>query len=427
MKKINIDFYNEAIYFEKLDNGLEIYIIPNNDVKDVFVTFTTKYGGCNYPFYVNNKKLCVPNGIAHFLEHKMFEQKSGLDPFTFYNNSGTYCNAFTNYFNTSYLFAGTNNYEENLNYLLDYVQEPYFTDENVEKEKGIITQELRMYDDMPDNILFEKSIFNLFNEHPIKYPVGGRVEDIEKITKEELYNCYKTFYHPKNMFVIITGNVDVDKSIEIIKNNQSQKTFEEINIKIEKIKEDDNVAVEREIVNHNVFVPYIAYSVKIPIREFSKIDRKKLNMYLANTFNILFDETSLFYERMKDDDLLDTPIDIDNIDTDEHKVFILTFKSNNYDKVINEIDKVLKNVKISKEDLERKNKVNISNLLYIFDDISRTNKMFLNNKILYDDMYTNIYDVIKNMNKKELDKILNKLDLSNKSVLIIETPKIALS
>ena len=420
MKKNKINFYNEEVYYEKIDNGLEVYIVPNNSVNDVFVTFTTKYGGCNYPFYINNKYMEVPNGIAHFLEHKMFEQKNGMDPFTFYNKSGTYCNAFTNYFNTSYLFAGGDNFDENLNYLLDYVQEPYFTDESVEKEKGIIEQELKMYDDMPDNIIYERTIYNLFNNHPIKYPVGGTVSDIMKITKEELYNCYKTFYNPKNMFIIITGNVDAKHTIDLIKENQKTKSFEEINIKLKEIKEDDKVAVEKEVIKHNVSTPYISYGVKIPIKCFNKIDNKKRNLYLSSIFNILFDETSIFYERMKEEDLLDTPIDIDTLDTDEHKVFMFTFKSNNYEKVINEIDNVLKNIDIAKEDLERKKKVNISNLLYTFDDISRTNKLLLNDKIMYDDIHTNIYDILKSMNKEEMDEIILKLDTSNKSILIIE-------
>lgn len=420
MKNNKINFYNEEIYYEKIDNGLEIYIVPNNNVKDVFVTFTTKYGGCNYPFYINNKYMEVPNGIAHFLEHKMFEQKNGIDPFTFYNKSGTYCNAFTNYFNTSYLFAGCDNFDENLIYLLDYVQEPYFTDESVEKEKGIIEQELKMYDDMPDNIIYERTIYNLFNKHPIKYPVGGTVSDIMKITKEELYNCYKTFYNPKNMFIIITGNVDAKHTIDLIKKNQKTKVFEEINVKLEEIKEEDKVAVEREIIKHNVVVPYVSYGIKIPVREFKGIDKKKRNLYLSSIFNILFDETSLFYERMKDEDLLDTPIDIDMLDTNEHKVFMFTFKSKHYERIINEIDKVLKNIEITKEDLERKKKVNISNLLYTFDDISRTNKLLLNDKIMYDDIHTNIYNIIKSMNKKEMDEIISKIDTSNKSILIIE-------
>lgn len=420
MKKGIVNFYNEKVYYDKLDNGLEVYVIPNNKIKDTFVTFTTKYGGVNYKFKYNNKFISVPNGIAHFLEHKMFEQEDDIDPFEFYNKSGTYCNAFTNYYNTTYLFAGDNNLEDNLNYLLDFVQIPYFTDENVEKEKGIIAQEIKMYDDVPDTIILERSVNNLFVNHPIRYSISGTVEDIESITKEDLYKTYNTFYHPKNMFLVISGKVDVDNILNVIKENQSKKKFNKLNIEIEKVNEPDKVFKKREVIKHNVKVPLVSYAIKIPIKDI-KMDKKKLNLYITNMFNILFDETSLFYEQMKDKDLLNASIDIDSVDTDSHKAIILTFRSEKYHEVIKEIDELLKNIKIDEQDLERKKKVDISNLLYIFDDISRTNRLFLNNKVVYDDVYLNIHDLIKEMNINELNKIIKDLDLSNKTNLIIES------
>lgn len=422
MKKFKIEFYNENVYYEKLSNGLEIYVIPNNTVNDFYVTFTTKYGGCNHKFKLDNKLIQMPNGIAHFLEHKMFEQKDGIDPFSFYNNSGTYCNAFTNYFNTSYVFAGTNNFEANLNYLLDFVQSPHFTDKNVNKEKGIIKQEIKMYDDMPDNILFEKTLDILFNNHPIQYSIAGTIKDIDNITKNDLYTCYNTFYNPNNMFIVITGNVDALNAINIIRKNQSNKNFKNVKFKLINIDEPNTVAHKSKIIKHNVMVPLVSYSIKIPVDGF-KLERKKLNIYLSNMFNILFDETSLFYERMKNKKLLNTAIDIDNIDVDNYKVFILSFKSKKYEKIINEIDKVLKNITILEEDLERKKKVEISNLLYMFDDIERTNKLFLNNKIVYDNIYTNIYQILSSININEMELIINKLNLQNKSILIIESNK----
>src|SRR5574344_570887 len=125
MTRNKIDVFDEFVYEEKLDNGLTVYILPNKNVEDSFVTFTSKYGGCNLPFSMDSKKINVPNGIAHFLEHKMFEQKNGVDPFMFFGKSGTYCNAMTNYFNTSYVFAGNKNFNDNLSFLLDFVQSPY--------------------------------------------------------------------------------------------------------------------------------------------------------------------------------------------------------------------------------------------------------------------------------------------------------------
>ena len=419
MKKSKFKFYDIDVYSEKLDNGLEVYVIPNNNVKDVYVTFNTKYGGCNYNFKLNNKLIKVPNGIAHFLEHKMFEQEDGTDPFTFYNESGTYSNAYTNYFNTTSLFAGNTNIEENLNYLLDFVQSPYFTDSNVEKEKGIISEEIKMYEDMPDDVMMQKVMYNLFNSNPSKNSIIGTVSDIESITKEDLYNTYNAFYHPSNMFLVITGNVDKN-IIEVVKNNQKNKIFKENKVEIIKPKEKDSVYKEKEIIKHNVKMPLVAYSIKIPTKNIN-IDKKKLNLYLSNLFNILFDDTSLFYEKMKDNNLLQIGVDIDNMDVEDYKIFIISFRADNYNEVIKEIDCTLDNIIVDKKDLERKKKVNLSDLLYIFDDINRTNKLVLNNIVLYDNIYLDIYDLIKEMNIEELNNIIKNINLKNKSILVIES------
>lgn len=420
MKTNKIDFFKEIIYYEKLENGLEIYVLPNNKKEDIFVTLTTKYGGCNLPFMYNNKYLNVPNGIAHFLEHKMFEQENNIDPFSFYGRSGTYCNASTNYYNTSYIFAGSINFNDNLNYLLDFVQTPYFTDENVLKEKGIIKEEIKMYEDMPERIIYEKILYNLFNKNPVRNSIGGKISDIEKITKEDLYKCYEVFYQPSNMFITITGNVDPEKTIEIIKQNQLNKKIKNISIKLKNIKEEDKVFKEKEIYNFDIATPYIAYGIKIPLNKLKKIHDKKRNIYLSTIFNILFDDTSLFYEKLKELNIIETPIEIESIDTKDHKIFILMFKSNNYKDVIKEIDKALSNIKITKEDLERKRKVYISYLLFMFDDISETNRLIVNDKILYGEFNYNIYDLIKEININELNDIIKLLDTSNKSLYIIE-------
>ena len=420
MKKNNINFFNETLYTEKLDNGLEVYILPNENVEDTFVSFTSRYGGANFSFMLNKKYVSKPNGIAHFLEHKMFEQKNGIDPFLFFGHSGTYCNAVTNYFNTSYIFAGNKNINENINYLLDFVQSPYFTDENVLKEKGIITEEIKMYEDMPDRVIYEKIIYNLFINHPVKYSIGGTVSDITNITKKDLYDCYNTFYQPSNMFVTITGNVNIDECINLIKENQDNKKLKDSNIKLKNIKEPNEVSIEEEIINYKVAIPYVAYGIKIPTKTFKNIDSKKLNMYIFTILNLLFDDTSIFYEEAKDEDIIDTPIEIESLDTKEHKIFIFLFKSKKYRDVINKINITLKNINISEEELERKKKVYISNMLFIFDNISESNRIIVNDIILYDKFYYNIVDVIKDMNIDELNNIIKNIEINNKSILIIE-------
>ena len=303
---------------------------------------------------------------------------------------------------------------------MDFVQDPYFTDENVEKEKGIIAQEIKMYDDIPDRIIYEKNIYNLFNNNPIRYSIGGSVEDITKITKEDLKKAYDVFYQPSNMFITITGKVNPNEAIEIIKENQKNKKFKKTKIEIKNIEEKDKVYKEEEIINMNINTPYISYGIKIPTKKLENIEKKKRNMYLSTIFNILFEETSLLYEELKENKLIETPIDIESLDTNSHKAFILIFKSNNYKEVIKRIDKKLKDIKIEECDLKRKRKSYISNLIYMFDDISETNRMIVNNNVLYNDNYTNIYDLIEDMNIDELNEIIKNLDLTNKSICIIK-------
>ena len=222
------------------------------------------------------------------------------------------------------------------------------------------------------------------------------------------------------MFITITGKVNPNEAIEIIKENQKNKKFKKTKIEIKNIEEKDKVYKEEEIINMNINTPYISYGIKIPTKKLENIEKKKRNMYLSTIFNILFEETSLLYEELKENKLIETPIDIESLDTNSHEAFILIFKSNNYKEVIKRIDKKLKDIKIEECDLKRKKKSYISNLIYMFDDISETNRMIVNNNVLYNDNYTNIYDLIEDMNIDELNEIIKNLDLTNKSICIIK-------
>jgi predicted Zn-dependent peptidase len=197
-------------YKEVLNNGLEVYLIPMSNKKNYYINYATKFGSDITNFVPIDKKeeVIVPDGIAHFLEHKMFEQESGEDPFTFFSTSGTDSNAMTDYTSTQYICTGTKKFKENLEYLLQFVNSPYYTDENVEKEKGIILEEERMTKDNPDRLFFETIYKNLFNKIPYDKTVIGTRKDISSITKEDLYKCYNTFYNPSNMVLFVVSNRD---------------------------------------------------------------------------------------------------------------------------------------------------------------------------------------------------------------------------
>lgn len=225
MREIVFDQLQETLYYERLPNGLDVFLLPKNGFRKTYATLTTRYGSVDNDFQPpGGERVQVPDGIAHFLEHKMFEQENG-DVFDDFAKNGASANAFTSFNRTAYLFSCTDRIEENVTTLLNFVQDPYFTEENVTKEKGIIGQEIRMYDDNPDWRVYFGLIEAMFKRHPVRIDIAGTVESIAKITKDTLYTCYKTFYHPSNMVLFIVGGIDQQRLIRLIRENQQAKSF----------------------------------------------------------------------------------------------------------------------------------------------------------------------------------------------------------
>ncbi|MCA5014133.1 MULTISPECIES: EF-P 5-aminopentanol modification-associated protein YfmH [unclassified Enterococcus] len=217
---------NEVLYTEVLENGLTVYLLPKQDYNKTYGLFTTNYGSIDNEFVPLGQEnfVKVPDGIAHFLEHKMFEKEDG-DVFQQFGRQGASANAFTSFTKTSYLFSTTDQVELNLKTLLDFVQEPYFTEETVEKEKGIIGQEIQMYLDDSNWRLFFGILGNLYPKHPLHIDIAGTVESIDEITAEDLYTCYNTFYHPSNMSLFVVGKMEPEEMMTFIRENQAEKTF----------------------------------------------------------------------------------------------------------------------------------------------------------------------------------------------------------
>ena len=198
-------------------SGLKIYILEKSQYNSSYAIFGTKYGSIDTCFSVNGERTEVPEGIAHFLEHKLFESEDG-DAFTKYAKTGAYANAFTSFDRTCYLFSCSDKFYENLDILLSFVQSPYFTEQTVAKEQGIIGQEIRMYDDSPGWRVMFNMLMAMYHNHPVRIDIAGTVESIAKIDADLLYKCYNTFYNPSNMFICIAGNVDTDKVLKQIEN-----------------------------------------------------------------------------------------------------------------------------------------------------------------------------------------------------------------
>ena len=422
MKKTNIDKLKLELYQEKLENGLEIYIIPKNNCNNIYATISTKYGSNIDEFVpIKSKKMKkFPLGIAHFLEHKMFEMEDGTDPFEIYSNNGADANANTSNYKTTYLFSGPQYFKENLNYLLDYVQTPYFTDKNVEKEKGIIIQEIKMYQDDPYTVLYEKAIYNSFIKHPIKMPVIGDIENVKSITKEDLYECYNTFYNPGNMFVVITGNVDPKETIELIKQNQEQKQFDkEEEIKLKTYEEPDKVDKKSEIIKMDINLPKLALSYKINYKNMNLNLRDAL-AYLSIIFDINLGATSIINEELKDENIITSNIDFTFMYTDTHILVTIFGETDKIEKLSSKLEKQINNLEITEEEFDRK-KLNIaSSYIFMSDNIFSMNEKVMNNIIKYNEIKIDDIKYTKRLDYKKAKQIIKDLDLKNKSIVIIE-------
>lgn len=199
--------------YYKIDHptGLTIYVYPKEGYNSAYAIFGTKYGSINTKFSVDDEnRITVPDGIAHYLEHKLFESEEG-DAFARYAKTGANANAYTSFEKTCYLFSCTDKFDESLEILLDFVQDPYFTAQTVAKEQGIIGQEIKMYDDSPEWRVMFNMLEGMYKNHPVKIDIAGTVETIAEITAEKLYEVYNVFYNLNNMVLCVSGNVTVEQ------------------------------------------------------------------------------------------------------------------------------------------------------------------------------------------------------------------------
>lgn len=307
MKTIEFKQLDEILYYEKLDNGLDVYILPKKGFSKTFVTFTTKYGSVDRTFVPigETESITVPDGIAHFLEHKMFEKEDG-DVFQKFSEYGASANAFTSFTRTAYLFSSTDNIYKSTETLLNFVQEPYFTEATVNKEKGIIGQEITMYDDQPDWRLYFGTIENMYHHHPVKIDIAGTIESIDGITAEHLYTCYNTFYHPSNMLLFVIGAVEPEEMMTFIRENQGKKEFPEPT-PIQRFFdiEPTEVAIKERTLNMDVQKPKIYVGLKAKDTNLSGQDMLKHELSVQIALELIFGRTSDFYERVYEEGLID--------------------------------------------------------------------------------------------------------------------------
>lgn len=313
MEKIKFDQLQEEILHETMANGLEVYIIPKKGFNKSFATFTTKYGSIDNHFVPLDKDdyTKVPDGIAHFLEHKLFEKEDG-DVFQQFSKQGASANAFTSFTRTAYLFSSTSEFELNLKTLIDFVQDPYFSEKTVEKEKGIIGQEINMYEDNPDWRLYFGTIQNMYHHHPVKIDIAGTIDSIAGITKDMLYECYHTFYHPSNMLLFIVGEVNGEEIMDGIRSNQESKDYQpQPEVKRQFEEEPSEVAVKKSQLKMNVQTPKVMLGIKARHVNLQGKELLKTELSANILLEMLFGKSSSIHESLYSAGLIDQSFSYD--------------------------------------------------------------------------------------------------------------------
>ena len=425
MKTINLDLVDEKILYDKLDNGLEVYIVRKKDFNSNYASFISKFGGLDIEFVPIGEKdfVKMPAGIAHFLEHKLFEQEKDPQVHDFYKQSGTYVNAMTSYKRTKYIFNGPNNFKNNLNFLLDYVQNPYFTDENIEKEKGIIIEEAKMCLDDKNRLFHETIMKNLYKEIPYNKKIIGDIEDINSMTKEDIYKCYNSFYHPSNMALLIVTNEPEEEILNVVKDNQSKKNFKkDFKITKKEYKEDVTVRKDYEELITDVKETRVGYSLKFKLSDFNSTKKEAYN-YLLIMLEILIGDLSEFNVSLKEKNIIKDDIGYSIDDYNEFITVHLYGLTDKPDKFIELLEKQLKTKDFNKEDFELFRKTLIADYNYGFNSVNGI-MLFMSSE------YELLGKIDENSIKEELSinydrfkEVISNFNLNNKSIVVMKNNK----
>ncbi|WP_187155734.1 EF-P 5-aminopentanol modification-associated protein YfmH [Apilactobacillus nanyangensis] len=390
--------FNEKVYIDKMDNGLSVVVVPKKGYQKTYATLSVKYGSIDTN--INGKN--YPAGIAHFLEHKMFDKKDhdAMDVFSKY---GAGSNAFTSFNKTSYLFSTTDNVYENLNELLDFVQEPYFDDAKVEKEKGIIGQEISMYDDEPGAVLFFKTVQNMFPDTPLNVDIAGTENSIYKITKQDLYDSYNYFYQPQNMQLTVVGNVIPQDIFKCVSDNQGKKAFDQPKeVKRTKI---ESSSIVKE-TNHYMDVnrPKVALGIKGDSKYNGNI---KYELSISLLLQLLLSEGSEIYEKMYNDGIIDDSFGFDFDCEEQFNFAVLAGETEKVDEFIDRISDVLVNfsdyISDKADEFELIKKEEIGQHVSMMNSI----EAIANNMSNEEHDFENIYDEIEMIKQLELDDLIH--------------------
>ncbi len=397
--------------------GLKVFMLPMEGYSAAVAQFSARFGSQDNSFSVNGGEFTrIPDGTAHYLEHKLFESEE-KDAFSLFAQTGASCNAGTSFDYTQYYFSCADSFRKNLEILLDFVQDPYFTAENVEKERGIIGQEITMYRDNPSWRVFTNLLEGLYSKNPVRNDIAGTVESIAEITEKTLYDCYNAYYNPANMFLCVSGNFDPDEVIAVCESRLKSRLA--LDIKAEPFDEPLSVNRRRTELAMPVAKPIFEIGFKLP----SKNGGESVEDYVYHNilFDIMLGDTSDFFEEMRKNSLLNEEFSVGVFSGRGHLFPFARGESDDPDRVLAEIQRridAFKTVPPSKEEFERIKRATYGALVRDFNNVDSVAST-LSEAALAD---TEPFSVIDTAAAADYDRLLGHLyalDEDNASISII--------
>jgi predicted Zn-dependent peptidase len=407
-KLIENNTLQEKLYHYRVDPGLDLYVLPRPGYRKKYAIFSTRFGSIDNKFRIEPEQefTDLPDGVAHFLEHKLFEDEGG-NVFDRFAALGASANAYTSFTQTTYLFSCTERFAENFGVLLDFVQEPYFTEQTVQKEQGIIGQEIKMYEDHPHWRVFFNLLESLYQNHPVRNDIAGTVESISRITPELLYSCYNTFYHPSNMAVFVVGDLDPQQVYSQTTENLAARNYSPLGAIVRSFPVEPPEVLKRKAEQQLVVsepLVFIGYKdIAVEHLKGRELMRREILMELV--LDILFGTSEKLYNDLYRDDLIDENFGAEYTAESYYGYVMIGGETKDPDQLCERIMSVIENVSkegIDQEQFERHRRKILGGYIRRFNSL----EFIANNFLAYRFRETDLFELPSILQEVKLEEVL---------------------
>ena len=423
MEEIELIGVDEKIYYYKTKSGLRIYMWVNDKVKSMESCLCVKYGSIHTKFKIGKKIFEVPNGIAHFLEHVKFNVSDDVTAHDIFYKLGADSNAFTTFEYTNYYAFTTENKCQVIDELLNFVYNPFFTKKLIEKEKGIIVEEARMGIDDANTLMYFNTLKNALVKSKYRNTITGTPGDVEKISLDDVKLVYDTFYHPENMFMVVTGSFNPYEVASVVEENMSKKEFIEYKNPLV-IEENEPKKVTKKYSEEDINIgnTCVKIFVKMDLKRFKDYNLLELQYISDIIFGVNMGKTSEFKEKLIDDGIVTTMGFNINYYDDVFSI-IITANTNFKEEFIKRMIDKLNNLYVDEKDFLRKKNAVLATYILEYEDIDNISLKIQDNLINFNKLITNEKEIIEKFSMNDINNILELYDFSNVSVTVFKPKK----